>query len=514
MTLFNTHGSTTKNPVWTLEQCTIAPPTEVAAFFEETNKLVALYKNDSLFIGLVKGLRNHCNALIPMASKQYKTQGNNCTVPFIILPAHEHGNLIFEIGHDGGHVVSHGVHYFLHLLHLNDLIHITEASLHAIPVLGVVVCAFVKAMEIWHEHHVLHQIETQLAKFHDFSPQEHDALYQFVIAKTLNTLKHQRNLAPHPKGWHFLLLTQSLVSLSNIDHHFDTLTEFGEAWSHDIIKQFIAYGVYMQDTNETIYKASDIAVALQVQTIFSASNYDIQYLNKTFSRFNALEGPLQKGICEILNPYSIRVGSTAADWVSHLHYRPNELIILKSYYARFNQVFELLNQTQPDLNRTLEGVVQLNLIASMLKGYLDKMAYELVNCWYAAELKTLVIKMNELKINSICKPISQKENDEVVVNDPVLACEIWRLKANQLATKLETNKLEHDDTKLALNVSQLENESLKNQIKNHDLTLELQAKQIAHIYKLIGNGKNSPAFFTSGNAQESSQSSSASYNPN
>lgn len=544
MTLTNTNVATSHHPQGTLQQCTIIPSTEVAVFFEETNKLVALYKDDSLFTNLVKGLRRHCNALIPMASKQYKTQGNNCTLPVIVLPIHESGNLIFEIGHDGGHVIGHGAHYLLHVLHVNDLIHITEAVLHAIPVISIVACALIKAIEIWHEHHVLHEIEKQLAKFHDFSHAEYDALYQFVIAKTLNTLKHQRNLAPHPKGWHFLLLIQSLISLSNISHHFDTLTAFAEAWSDDIIKQFITYGVYMLDKNEIIYNKTDMEVALKVQTIFSASDYEHEYLNKTFSRFKALAGQLEKGICEILNPYSVRVASSAASWISNMHYRPNELDTLKSYYARFNEALELLNQKQADLNQSVDGVIELNLIATMLKGHLDKMANELIDCWYVAGLKNLVIKMNALKILSICNPLNDKGNNKIGVSDPALVTEILRIKANELTAKLAASEEAHTVTKKALKVTekalkvtektlketekalkvtkkalkiskskhaatQLENSSLKKKIRRYDSKLQAHEENIKNLYTLHEKGLG---FFNSSTSETSSPSSSASCN--
>lgn len=264
--------NTTSIPIQTvLNQRILEPSTSTAKFFEKTNALLSTYKDDPLFQGLLKSLRRHCNPLLPMASKQYKPQTHCKMIPVIIMPNPEHRDILFKVNHEGAHFIGAGVHYLFYELHLLDLIHVAGSVLNSLTFLASICAIFVKVLEIWNEHRVLHKIEAQLGKLLDYSPTEQDALYQYVIAQTLSTLQRQRHVVQNREGWHFLLLTQSILSLSEIHESFQTIEALGIAWSEHMIRQFKIYGVYMPvDIVDMIkYKIEDLSIALEVQRILS-----------------------------------------------------------------------------------------------------------------------------------------------------------------------------------------------------------------------------------------------------
>lgn len=97
---------------------TIQHPTTTENFFIKTNEIYGPYKDDPSLDLLIRSLLKHCEPLLPMASKQYKTQGNNI-MPILIINNHSHEDIAFELAHDGVHFSGHVVHYLFHQLHRN-----------------------------------------------------------------------------------------------------------------------------------------------------------------------------------------------------------------------------------------------------------------------------------------------------------------------------------------------------------------------------------------------------------
>ncbi len=97
---------------------TIQHPTITENFFSKTNEIYSKYKDDPFLDLLIRSVHKHCEPLLPMASKQYKTQGNNI-MPILIINNHSHEDIAFELAHDGVHFSGHVVHYLFHQLHRN-----------------------------------------------------------------------------------------------------------------------------------------------------------------------------------------------------------------------------------------------------------------------------------------------------------------------------------------------------------------------------------------------------------
>jgi hypothetical protein len=251
-----------------LDQRTIEPSPSEKKFLERTNALkraLATEQQQRLLEPLLKSMRAHCEPLLPMATGNYKSHGHVTIVP---MSNSAHGHLPFEVGHEGGHVSGHGVHYLLHQLHHFHIIAIAETILSVIPFFVGVCCGLVKVFEIWKEHHVLEAVRTQLNKLNGYSPMQREALYEFVITRTLLTLKTELKVNSDTKAWHFLLLSQSLASLSELSEAYETLEAFGMAWSQRIIDQFKTYGVYMPAT-VVKYQSLELSSAYKVQNVFT-----------------------------------------------------------------------------------------------------------------------------------------------------------------------------------------------------------------------------------------------------
>ncbi|MDP3561528.1 MAG: hypothetical protein Q8R83_05045 [Legionellaceae bacterium] len=422
-----------------LNQRTLEFSTSTAKFFEKTNVLLSNYKDDPLFQGLLKSLRRHCNPLLPMASKQYKTQGNYNMMPILIMPNAEHGHILFEAGHEGAHFVGHGVHYLLHELHTLDLIHVAGSVLNSLTFLGSVCAIFVKVLEIWNEHRVLHKIESQLGKLLDYGAAEQDAVYQYVIAQTLSTLQRQRHVVPNPKGWHFLLLTQSILSLSEIHESFETIEELGIAWSEHIIRQFKTYGVYMP-VDVIKYKIEDMSIALEVQRILSdRTTIYPEYLS--LPQIRGLEGPLQQGLYKLLDSYSHRV------WVPELlstlfcGYNTSQLKIIKSYFTCFNRALQYIQEQKKNLLCSPTCQIQLDLISNALKGHLDMMASALRNTWWTRGVMDLSVQTSMLQICSVPQPIEVLNNDEVGIRHPAIISSVLESENIRIKKELRESKI-------------------------------------------------------------------------
>lgn len=440
-----------------IQRNTIIEDSETQQFFEEINILISPYLENPLFQRLVKALRKHCNPLLPMASRQYRTQGNNMSVPLVITPNRKHGNLIFEIGHDGGHIIGHGIHFLLHELHTSELIQISHSLLNFVPLCAVILCGIVKALEVWNEHRVLDNISDQLAKLHDYSPTQQDAVYKYVIAKSMSSLNEQIQANPDEKFWHFSLLTQSLISLSIIGGKFESIRELGVAWSQDIVYRFKIYAV---DSSPVTYMTSSLAIAVQVQDILSKDyqrTEDAVYLKLPEVGIKKnLCGKIERGLYDILNSYSERV-RTWYELSYVIGYTTKQLDSIILYFVRFNHALQVISEERAR-NNLMIGDEQSHLIEICLKGSLDEMALAIKDAPGNNCVINLSLLTNMMGILSVSKPMCLLRNeDKVIILNTLVAIQVLSItmqklkkdiellmftqKAHQLISRLEENNI-------------------------------------------------------------------------
>lgn len=352
----------------------------------------------SLSEGLVHALGRYYAELIPLASGRYKP--------------HDSSTLIAEIAHE----CSHMFEFMLIALPKIDIPFLHQLAGN-IPLVSFVI----KMLEILNDHYLIEQAEHLVGQLRNYSEQERNLLYQYVVTSTLLALA-TRIGTDNPKQWLPLLLqafNSSVAAHNQYEPNGEPIDTLAENWAQSIISKFQQPGAFMptheQSTQAPSYERQHLSLALQVQKIFTDPNEQSSYQYLALPIINDFRDDFHRKLYEeVLKPYSKR--ATSSMFSSYfLWYNSEQLKQLKIYQSRFNHALTIIKDwnLDPQINNDLNLILQLNLIKTCLLANLNEMARLMM--WHKPAIQLYLTESSSANTSCVREPLQELLNGDLTI---------------------------------------------------------------------------------------------------
>ena len=335
---------------------------QVNAFQQSIQSHVNSHALTQLSMSLVGALRAHCNALIPLASGFYRPHASSASA--------------VELGHAGGHVMSHGIHYI-------ERLHHSVAVSMSIPIIGLAATVY----DVWHEHHLLHEAEEAVRKLGIYSDNQRDAIYRYVVSRTILAFASSFE-GKALQQCHANILFEIFSCLPKL-HACEAIDDLANNWSQATNHAIQQSGVIMfpsaQSVKSITYTKDQLSIAWKVQQIFLDTDETAIQKHLTLPKINDFLHDSHRRIYqEVLEPYDARANSNI--FASFFHgFNSEQLWLIKKYQSCFIRALGVIKKELTPLEEADNSsyILQLNLINTCLYANLNAMG--LAMKWHNAQ---------------------------------------------------------------------------------------------------------------------------------
>jgi|GEM_PF-2538153 len=346
-----------------------------------------------LTMGLVKTLRAHCNALIPLASGFYRP--------------HTTASEAIEIGHASSHVLGHGVHHIKIFHH-----HANKISM-SLPVIGLVATLY----DVWHEHHVIHEAEEAFGKLGLYSDSQRDVLYRYVVSCAIVTFASSFE-GKSLSQCHAKILFEIFACLPKL-HECEAIDGLANAWSQFTNHAIQQSGVIMPSSTQSmqpfIYTKEQLSIAWKVQQIFLDTTESTVQEHLALPQLTNFLHDLHRRIYQdVLKPYDTLANKNAFEGF-FTFYSSEQLKLVKKYQSYFIRALKVIKNELTALEAAddLTYTLQLNLINTCLYANLNAMG--LAMKWHYAQGLFAEIAAVSPRLSCTPCPLSETSNGSLTI---------------------------------------------------------------------------------------------------